>query len=192
MLRCLRTGSRWNWLLWWRIDRTEIELQAARYGELPLGDTFAGLAVYLLLADIFLICLSLVLNGEPAAAFFDPALMLTLALGVYRGQRWAMLAAMLIWTLEKISQAIDHPGLIAICLPWWTIGIHALYMALLVERRRANPDIELVTFDTQLRELFQRTRLVLEPALRAGGIWLLRMVFTLHAAIRERISKSRI
>src|SRR4051812_11731691 len=96
--------SRWNWVLWWRVDKDDVEWQASHYADLTFGDSFKGWSAIALLLSTALSCALIAINQVSAWNFLDPLLMLSLAAFIYFGHRWAMIAAMILWTLEKLSQ----------------------------------------------------------------------------------------
>jgi hypothetical protein len=102
------------------------------------------LSVVCLLFSI-VVTLAVTLAGITGAeAYADVALMATLAAFIYRGHRWAMIAAMLLWTLEKGVIAVEGLGVghlpsvgrLLSSLLWWAIYMHAFYLAYRVEQER--------------------------------------------------------
>jgi hypothetical protein len=77
-------------------------------------------------------------------AFADVGLELFFAVFIYRGHKWAMIGAMIFWTIEKlvqISSALQspHPNSAVMAVVWWTLYMHAFYLAFRTERERARP-----------------------------------------------------
>jgi hypothetical protein len=66
-----------------------------------------------------------------------------LSLFINLGHRWAMIGAMVLWTLEKtfvvlVGLGPAHRGapLVVGQLIWWCIYMHAFYFALRIEQQR--------------------------------------------------------
>jgi class 3 adenylate cyclase len=141
-----------DWLLWWQIDPAELARQVAGYGELRFVQSARGIA---------LIC-SLVAGAETErftgaaglglAAYIGVALWVGLGALTYLGQRWAPLAAMVLWTLQKLLAAVagfegganrglfgrgpHGGGDLVVDLVWWCIFMHVFYRAFRVEQER--------------------------------------------------------
>lgn len=141
-----------EWLFWWQIDPAELARQVALYDELRFVQSARGIA---------LLC-SLVAVAEverfTGAALLGPVAYLGAALWVglgiltYLGQRWAPLAAMVFWTLQKLLAVVTgvagggrrvllhgdgaHGGDLVIQLIWWCLFMHAFYRAFRVEQER--------------------------------------------------------
>ena len=131
-----------DWLLWWRIDEDQLERQVREYKTLKLWQSMRGISVLLLLLSTALTVLFASINfaGFDASAFVDAGLMLGVALFIYFGHRWAMIAAMMLWTLEKAFGVIDSGGMgLIMSVVWWAAYMHALFFAFRIEqaRRRA-------------------------------------------------------
>ena len=74
--------------------------------------------------------------------WYDCAVMILLGAFVYRGHRWAIIGAMLLWTFEKLAAPLMGPPksgvrpIIIGQLIWWAIYMHAFYLSLRVENER--------------------------------------------------------
>jgi hypothetical protein len=143
-----------------------------------------------MLANAALVAGLAAINRDPIA-FLDPAAMLALAVFVHQGKRWAMIGAMLVWTVEKTLQIAGNPGFIFIGLPWWAAFMHAFYMALMVERRRANPAIPVEGFEKDLGILVRGTgRLLATAAAHAwSGLRLVIRKAQRYARLRAALAK---
>ena len=128
------------WIAWWMVDQSELDQQAMNYGTLGLFRSARGVAaLFLLLSSAITAALTYFTHADPTG-YIDVALFLVLAMFIYLGHRWAMIAAMLLWTFEKIFVAIEgFNGMTAspvIQILWWCIYMHAFYVAFRVEQRR--------------------------------------------------------
>jgi hypothetical protein len=134
-----------HWLLWWKIEPEELQKNIVEYDTLKIYQSARGISFLLLLlsgtANIIFVCV----GYEDAWALGDAVVFFGLAAFIYRGHRWAMLLAMLFWTLEKafqIYRVVDMPagsggGYLIVTLSWWAVYMHAFYFAFVVEKRRS-------------------------------------------------------
>ena len=132
-----------EWLLWWRVDQEELEMQVREYKTLKITKSAKGVSLLcLLFSSILTICFVQFLHID-SSAYLDVAIMLVLGIFIYRGHRWAMIAAMLFWTSEKLLQIIEpikinghvSGGGVGMLI-WWAIYMHAFYLAFKVETKR--------------------------------------------------------
>ena len=128
--------SAWNWLLWWRIDSVDLDEQVRLYDTLSLNGSMRGISVLLLAFSIVITTIMALFRIVGPDAFVDVGLMLTLAVFIYFGHRWAMIGAMVIWTLEKALTAFGNPVLALPQLIWWALYMHAFYFAFRIEQKR--------------------------------------------------------
>lgn len=116
----------------------ELEIQVRDYENLSITKSKKGQAV---LAIGFFVCLTLIFAFFDIVPMFD-ALAATIVYGVlsifiYKGHRWAMVSAMLMWTLDKGYQIIQMEGKGAIgVFFWWLFLMSLLYQAITVENDR--------------------------------------------------------
>jgi hypothetical protein len=143
--------SSWAWLLWWRIDPSDLDEQVTHYKSLSFYKSARGQsAICLLLSVVLTVVLEAMSKSVNQSAFVDAAVFLILALFVFLGHRWALMTAMVAWTLEKgfyifaaigaaQTAATQNSGLgtgIVIQLFWWCIYMHVFYLAFRVEREK--------------------------------------------------------
>ena len=131
-----------NWLLWWKIDPAELQQQVGEYYA-HRWTRARHVAAYCLLFSAAVTTLFINVGSMDSNAYLDAAIALFLAACVFRGQRWAMVAAMLLWTFEKGFGIIDlteaNPpkgGLVVTQLIWWATFMHAFWVAFRVEQER--------------------------------------------------------
>jgi len=134
-----RKKSAWGWILWWQIDEAELNTQVEQYRTLKPWRSMRGVSALCL---VFSMGVTVVLIGMHALgtdnlSFVDVGLMGVLGVFIYLGHRWAMLAAMLLWTAEKLAILASGPGPSAVSqVVWWAIYMHAFYFAFRIEQRR--------------------------------------------------------
>jgi len=137
--------SRGHWLLWWKVDQVELDKQVSQYDSLGILHSARGMSVLCLAfsSAITLVLVAVSSFGIDSSAYVDVTLFAFLALFIYLGHRWAMIAAMIFWTLEKgliIVQGLGpvhtSAGIALGQLLWWSIYMHAFYFALRVEQQK--------------------------------------------------------
>ncbi len=128
-----------NWLLWWRISDEEVDRQVRSYDRLKLLQSARGLSMVLLLAAALVMSFVIFFGGEGALDYIDVGLFGILAVLIYEAYRWAMLAAMVVWTADKVWSAIDPGGaaMIVVAILWWAAYMRVFWLAFRTETRRA-------------------------------------------------------
>jgi hypothetical protein len=141
--RSSKPQRKWQWLLWWRTDQEEIQDQVDKYETLGWFESARKLSVVCLLISVIVTIAMVALKVAATGAYFDAALFLILAAFIYRRHRWAMVAAMGLWTIEKAVTAIAGLGTFSIpgisfffSILWWAAYMHAFYLAFRVEQER--------------------------------------------------------
>jgi hypothetical protein len=130
----------WNWLLWWQIGPAELKRQVADYRKISFGSARI-LSAVLLTVSAALTALFVVIGVTKPTGLVDTVLFLVLAAFVALGHRWAMIAAMVLWTIEKAVLTVSpnlnglHSFPITQIL-WWCAYMHAFYLAFRVEQER--------------------------------------------------------
>ncbi len=135
-----------SWFLWWQVDNDELQRQVNHYETLKMYQSARGISTILLLLSAGLTSIFILFLNMSPSGFFDVFLFLLLAYFVFKGHRWAMIAAMILWTTEKLfiflaqyqmpSSSLPHTGPI-VSLLWWAVYMHAFYLAYRVEKLRA-------------------------------------------------------
>ena len=134
----------WSWVLWWQIDSDELNSQVDNYASLSLFKSARGWAVLCILLSVAVSIAAVAFKFSDDSAYIDAGILAFLGCFIYFGHRWAMLVAMLVWTLEKgylLSLGIDagtKGGPLVSQLIWWCIYMHAFYFAFRVEQARRN------------------------------------------------------
>jgi uncharacterized membrane protein len=127
-----------NWLLWWRVSDEEIESQVRNYHALTMFQSARGLSMVLLLAAALVMSFVIFFGASDAIGYIDVGIFAILAVLIYEGYRWAILAAMIAWTIEKLLSVLSPSGVMMVVLAvvWWTVYMRVFYLALCTERRR--------------------------------------------------------
>ncbi len=128
-----------NWLLWWRVSDAEVESQLKNYHILSVFRSARGLSMVLLLAAALIMSATIFFGGLDAIGYVDVGIFGILAVLIYEGYRWAMLAAMIAWTLEKLLSVLSPSSvtMAAVAILTWAVYMRVFYLALRTERARA-------------------------------------------------------
>jgi hypothetical protein len=131
-------NHKWDWILWWRIDPVQLEEQVRLYDTIGFRSSMRGISVACLVFSMLVTVLMTYFGGMGlnASAYVDAGLFGMLAGFIWFGHRWAMVGAMLLWTLEKVAIIVGHPVMVVAQLVWWCLYMHAFYFAFRIERRR--------------------------------------------------------
>lgn len=128
-----------NWLQWWRVSDAEIDKQVRFYDSLKLLQSARGLAMVLLFAAALAVSLVIFISGWDALRYIDVGLFGILAVLIYEAHRWASLAAMVVFTADKVWSVLSMGGivLIIIAVVWWAAYMRIFWLAFRTESRRA-------------------------------------------------------
>src|SRR5689334_8925989 len=88
------------------IDESELEDQVDEYDDLPIYAAARGLSLLLLLFSAATNAAVIAFGALEPIGLVDAAMMSALGLFIYLGHRWAMILAMVFWTLEKAVMVI--------------------------------------------------------------------------------------
>lgn len=128
-----------HWLFWWILDKEELEKQVRGYNSLGWSAS-RKVSTFALLFSMVITVLLIVFAQWDSSSLFDVAIMGVLAFFIYRGHRWAMVCAMILWSFEKIYSISTSPTSILVSVIWWAIYMHAFYEAFKVEQLRRKGD----------------------------------------------------
>lgn len=130
----------WSWLLWWEVDPSELDAQVANYERLSILKSARGQSALCFVFSVILTALLASVGILAPNAYVDMVLMAALAVFIYFGHRWAMIAGMILWTAEKGLMfafglhSLARGGITQII--WWCVYMHAFYFAFRVEQAR--------------------------------------------------------
>lgn len=128
-----------NWLLWWRVSDEDVESQVTNYDILTVFQSARGLSMLLLLATTLLMSFVIFFGAWGTAGYIDVGIFGILAVLIYEGYRWAILAAMIAWTIEKLLSLLPPSSvvMVVVAVVWWAVYMRVFYLALRTERARA-------------------------------------------------------
>jgi len=140
--------SFWRRLLDWRMEGYEALDQVEHYDTLKWTKSYRKLSAALLLLSVALSAITAPLfKQHPSDVIPDAVLYGALAVFAYRGHRWSFIAAMAVWTADKIFQVM-RPGPVQISGPmffsvflWWAAYMQVFFKAFNVERHRRKPPL---------------------------------------------------
>lgn len=134
--------SGWRWLLWWEISPEELEGQVENYKTLKITKSARGLSFLLCVASSIITLIFIAFFNMDKTGFVDVILFIVLGFFIYKGQRWAIIITMILWTIEKallIYEPItksNYSTTSFLQIAWWCLYMHAFYVALKVENLR--------------------------------------------------------
>lgn len=141
-----KNAKPFQWILWWQVDEKELHEQVQGYKTMKITQTARGISAILLWISVAATMAFVFLLGADQSAFIDAGIMLVLSYFVFKGYRWAFIAAMVLWTFEKIyslygqfslvSETDTGASFIVPTIIWWTVYMHAFYLAFKVEQAR--------------------------------------------------------
>ena len=129
-----------NTLMWWKVEAAEVEKEVAQYGTRKPWNSSRGVSAgFCALSVVLTVALSGYLKLSTTSVVVEVGIWTTLGYFMYRGHRWAFIAAMALWTFEKAVFVANGGGGAApiVHVIWWAIYMNAFFMGFTVERRRA-------------------------------------------------------
>jgi len=140
-----------NWILWWRINEKDLHRQVEDYDSLKITQSMRGIGLLLLILSAIITAGAIEFFNHDRRNYADVVLFLVFGFFIFRGQRWAMIGAMILWTIEKMFQllgSMHSPFRIVPALIWWALYMHVFYFAFKIEQARRRPRVDLAeTFD---------------------------------------------
>jgi len=124
----------------WKISRDELKEQVENYNSLKLTQSYRGISVLITLALLGLsILLGLFGVFGIQEILWGSIIYIPILFFVYKGHRWAIVALIIVWTIDKgsifIQSVSDGSGAIAPII-WWLIVTPYFISALRVENER--------------------------------------------------------
>jgi len=134
-----------HWLLWWLIDDDELNQQVEQYDKLKITQSARGLSLLFLCFSALLTIIFILFLDLDSGSFVDIVVLLILGFFIYKGHKWAMISAMVVWTIEKafgiynsLITNSSEVSFTSVILPliWWSTYMHFFYLAFKTERLR--------------------------------------------------------
>lgn len=124
-----------SWFLFWLVPDEEIQEQVNNYDSYGVFKSARGWSMLLLILSSTVSLAFILFTDTNAAGLIDAILFLILGIFIYKGQRWALIVTMILWTLEKFYVVITVQRIGAII--WWGFYMRIFYLAYKVESVRA-------------------------------------------------------
>lgn len=121
------------WILWWQLDEDELIKQVTQYDSLKWYNSARGGSVILLLLSAVITVIYIFVTNMDLFALIDPVISLIFVLFIFKKKRWAIVGAMIYWTLEKAIMIFSGDSSAVISFFWWTTYMHMFYLAFKVE-----------------------------------------------------------
>lgn len=118
------------YFLWWNVDEDELIKQVTEYDTLKFYQSSRGLSVLLLLLSAAITTAFYFFEQNPFI-FIDVFFILLFALLIFFKQRWAIIGAMIFWTIEKLLMIFEGNPIIS--LMWWALYMRVFFLAWKVE-----------------------------------------------------------
>ena len=128
--------SRGNFLIWWRIDPDKLSEQVDQYNSLKIYQSARGISFLWFVLSIIVTVIMIFTNVATKNALVDIILFLMLGIFMYKGHRWAMIAAMILWTIEKLMALVAAPVYFIVQFVWWGMYMRSFYFAYMIEKQR--------------------------------------------------------
>lgn len=128
-----------NWFMWWKVNEADLKEQVSNYETLSIYKSAKGQSTLMLLLSAFVTFLFISFKSDivDSSAYLDISLFVILSIFVYRGQKWAMIGAMVLWTLEKVYTIYAGVGSPIMSILWWTVYMSSFWLAYKVELERS-------------------------------------------------------
>lgn len=121
----------------WKVSEEDLKKQVENYNTLKLTESYRGIAALLVLGSMILTVLLAKFGVIDYSAVYSPIIYLPIAFFIYKGQKWAMITIMILWTLEKGYQLYISGGSSPIVtIIWWFLFMVYFYNAFKVELAR--------------------------------------------------------
>ena len=115
----------------------ELKNQVDNYSTLTVFRSYRGLSAILLLLSVSITAMWVAYSSYDTSAWIDAFVLLIMAYFVYRGSKWAFIAAMIVWTVEKIYAIKINPSTFLIQIVWWFFYILVFHRGWQVEKARS-------------------------------------------------------
>jgi len=143
----------------WGLSKEELKNQIENYNTLSFTKSLRKLSVGLIFFSVTLGMIFIIM-GSQEISWIDTIIWILLAIFIYKGKKWAVVSAMILWTMEKGYQVygmieIGSGSVLAVIL-WWSAYMNIFYKTWIVEKERnkaVQPNI-IKSIDSQLKNIF--------------------------------------
>jgi len=128
----------WSTFFWWRIDVDELNKQVEQYATLNVFKSVRGASLLLCLLTVAVTMLaSRFLGIMTSEAAIEAFIWTSIGVGMYLGSRWAFVAGMVLWTLEKGYFIATSGRVTVVHVLFWVFYMRVFYLGYHVEKERA-------------------------------------------------------
>ena len=128
------------WKSWWKIDKKYLDMQVEQYNTLKIHQSERGKSFLLIIVGIISTLIMVFYYGYGSPSILPMIIFFILGLLIYKGQKWAMVMAMLFWIIWKgifyFDKINNKPITIYFDVALSFMCIGSFYRAFLVERLR--------------------------------------------------------
>lgn len=133
-----KSSSAWSW----KISDEELKNQVENYSTLPFTSTARGTAIIFVLVLLGITVVLSLFGVYPldGSTMFEWVIYAVALFFISKGQRWAIILVMVLWTADKLAQLYQTTSsgdnFVVPILIWWLIVMPYLWKALRVENVR--------------------------------------------------------
>ena len=122
----------------WKISDEDMKTQVENYDKLKITESYRGISALLILGSMILTAVLSKLDVVSFDAVYGAIIYLPLAFFIWKGHQWAMIAMVVLWTVEKGYQVYASAGVSSPIVPiiWWAIFMGYFVNAFRVELAR--------------------------------------------------------
>jgi 4-hydroxybenzoate polyprenyltransferase len=129
-----------SFFIWWKPDPQEVQKQVDQYHTLKVWQSARGMSMLCCAFSVAAtVLLGRLIQVSSTTTVIEAAIWSGLGFSMYRGQRWAFLVGMVLWTFEKFALLFQTAaaGRAPITqVIWWLIYMSVFNLGFVVERRR--------------------------------------------------------
>ncbi len=125
----------------WKVSEEDMKTQVNNYKSLKITESYRGISALLVLGSMVLTVLLAKFNVISYDAVYGSIIYVPLAYFIYKGHKWALIAIMILWTLEKGYQLYTGGTSVIVPIIWWAIFMGYFVNAFKVElaRKKTTP-----------------------------------------------------
>jgi hypothetical protein len=139
-----------QYLIWWQIDQDEINKQVTGYNTLKIYQSARGIGFLLFIFSASVTFFMIMFANSDIFNLVDVIMSLTIGYFMYKGRKWAMVFAMVFWSIEKFymiyeriqsaTQSSSFTG-VMMQIVYWAIFMHVFFLAYKVESARIKENL---------------------------------------------------
>jgi len=131
----------WSYVTWWKTDAAEIERQVANYDILTIWQSARGVSMLLcFFSAAVTVVFGRLMHLSGATVVAELVIWGGLGFAMFRGQKWAFVAGMMVWSFEKAALVVTGVGAARAPITqviWWCVYMSAFMLGFRVEKSRS-------------------------------------------------------